>query len=235
MKTIATPILVLLFLLSYSAAWGQDSFSIGLGQDSYFGFYANAKGSMPLKNSTADFVVYANYWTNPAFGNPTTGNDFWLESGLGLAFEATPNLILQPTLGLTFGKVLSGANSTVIGDGIVPSLALDYENDYWEAEGLITYYKSLRNEGAVTIDYLLYWAWTGGKLSPNFSCGAHYEAFIKTRETAAEREELYRWVGAYFNLIFKEKYNFRLTLGGEILDQTEATEFYKISVLIPLE
>lgn len=212
-----------------------SSFDVSFYQDSYFGFYLNASGSMGI-DKKLDFTYYTNFWTNPAFGEVQTGTDFWAEAGVGLSYKfLNDKLTLNPSLGLTFGKVLSGGNSTVIGDGIVPSLFVCYQKDDFNLESNLVYYKALRKEGPVTIDYLLFWAWAGFDVNKNIALGLHYEDFMKTREDNAKSENLYRWLGPYLQFIIEDKYQFRLTLGAELLDETEADEFYKFSVILPLK
>lgn len=232
-----------IFLLLNFTATAQDSlqttptdestFSINIGQDIAFGFYLGANGSVSLRENL-HFTYYANYWANPAYGNPTTGTDYWTEVGIGLQKDYfNKQLIINPTLGFTFGKDLSGGTTGVIGDGIVPNLVISYCRKKFESQLYVSYYAALRKMGAVTLDYFWYSVWMGRFFSKNFSAGAHFEHFMIARKTGAKSENVFQWLGIYLETKVKEQYLLRLTLGAELLPYTEVTDFYKLYLFIP--
>lgn len=198
------PLLVL--LLSVAGLQAQEDslshFTLSLGQDSYFGFYVTGAGSYSFSKK-ASVTFYTNYWANPAFGTASTGTDFWTEVGGGINFTLWhEKLNVNPSLGFTYGKALSGGERGVLGDGIVPSVTAIFSNGHHEINAGIVWFKSLRQEGPVTIDYLWAWFAPGRKLNRRLTAGIHLEAFYLSRMTAESPGHLYQWVGPYLQYNF---------------------------------
>lgn len=210
------------------------TFAVQILQNNAAGFYPLVLGSFGLKKNLS-FTYYGVFWTNPSFGTQETGGDLWFEYGAGLGFKAANNnLFLNPSLGFTNGKFLSGADQNIIGDGIVPSLFALYNKGRFETEFYLSYYKSLRNEGAVTRDFVLNWVLPGVKLNDHVALGVHYEQFVNTRVTGGEAASVYQWLGGYIRLTAGKGYSLRVSAGKNLYDGPIAPEFYKISVFLPL-
>jgi hypothetical protein len=208
----------------------EDILKANFSQDSFFGFFMNVQATIPLKKSNHSFVMYANYWANPAFANLNTGTDFWTEMGGGVQFfqsQKPYNFLL--TLGITSGRVLSGGNTAVMGDGIVPAITFNYTQNNIDLQLFANYFKYLRKAGKINTDYL----WTGGYVgylfSKKISAGFHFEEFYQTFRTNEIDKSLYRWSGLYFQMIAKKRYEMKFISGLELLNQTEVTDFYRIS------
>jgi hypothetical protein len=130
----------------------DNSYSVLLNQDSFFGFYPSFNGLLEI-NDGLDFSFYGILWTKPAFGlgQGNSGDDLWTEFGAGVNFRLMEGkLLVKPQLGITNGSLLSGGDinpdpatpdpddTKVTGsnfaDGIVPSLTVNYASEKFEAE-----------------------------------------------------------------------------------------------------
>ena len=214
----------------------SSGLAVNFVQNSVGGFFPVFLGHINLKNRL-NATWYSVFWTNPSFGTLEVGGDLWLETGAGLGFSsADGKLYVNPSIGFTHGKFLSGGEKTVIGDGIVPSILTLYNNDWFEFEFYLAYYKSLRKEGPATRDFILNWAAPGIKVSKAFSLGAFYEQFVLTRATEGEAHSIYQWLGPYIKVPVGNGHFLRFA-GGKNLANQEATgnEFYKISAFINLK
>lgn len=210
------------------------TFAVQILQNNAAGFYPLVLGSFGLSHKLS-FTYYGVFWTNPSFGTLETGNDLWFEYGAGLGFKAANgDLFLNPSLGFTNGKFLSGGNQNVVGDGIVPSLFALYHKGHFEAEFYLSYYKALREEGPVTRDFILNWVLPGVNISDHLAVGVHYEQFVNTRVTGGEGASVYQWLGGYVRLTAGKGYSLRVSAGKNLYEGAIAPEFYKISVFLPL-
>lgn len=212
-----------------------SSFGFVINQDNVFGFWPQVFGSFPLKGGKS-LTYYGVYWTNPAYGNlDLGGSDNWLETGIGVSFTPKESAwTLNPSLGFTHGKVISGGNEGIIGESIIPSVAAYYATNKWDIEIFGAYYKALRKEGDVTTDYLFYWALPGYKLNDRLAIGAHVEGFIVTRETGGTSYSLYNWLGAFVKFNTNEQYYFRFSAGANLSKDFYSREFYKLSAIFYL-
>ena len=240
MKNILLLLLCLLFSFSLSAQLTTESkapstFAVAINQDNAFGFYPSIFGSFGLDDQLS-FTYYGNLWTNPTYGNIDAGGiDNWLEVGVGLSFlTLNDQFLVNPFLGFTHGKLLSGGESGVVGDGIVPGIAGFFLSDKWDIELFGSYYKALRNEGPVTFDYFLYWVLPGYIVNEHVTLGIHHESFILTRETGAEAFPLYQWLGGFAKFTVDNKYVFRFSAGKNFKTDFNSKNFYKLTVFIPL-
>jgi len=240
---------LLLFLLICNFTYAQESsddeprksiFGISLTQENAFGFYPVVYGSFGLSEAL-DFTFYGAMWTNPSFGQPVTtySSDLWLENGFGIGFNAGNNMYINPSLGFTHGKFLSGGEESVMFEGLVPSLAIYLYPGNFDAEIYFSLYQHLRNEvtdpvNRATADFLFYWFTPGFWVSDKFSLGVHFEGlFLKFGDF--EYESSYQWLGPYIKFRVKDKYDFRFAAGPNLKEGIYAKEFYKLSANIPLE
>ncbi len=212
-----------------------STFAVAINQDNAFGFYPSVFGSFGL-NENLSFTYYGILWTNPTYGNIAAGGiDNWLEAGAGLSFLTADNrMLVNPFIGFTHGKLLSGGENGVIGDGIVPGITSFYLTDKWDIELFAAYYKALRKEGPVTFDYFLYWALPGYIINEHVTLGVHHESFILTRETEGESFPLYQWLGGFVKFTVDNKYIFRFSAGKNFKTDFNSGDFYKLTVFIPL-
>jgi ABC-type dipeptide/oligopeptide/nickel transport system permease subunit len=98
------------------------TFSLMINQDNAFGFYPQVVGSFPINNKLS-FSFYSIFWSNASFGTPDFGTDLWTEMGIGLSFSAlNGKMIMNPSIGFTHGKLLSGGDQGVPFDGIAPNI-----------------------------------------------------------------------------------------------------------------
>lgn len=215
-----------------------SSFTLGLNQDNFFGFYPTFAGTYtPRKESTVDLAFYGTLWTIPAFnvGGPASGANLWTEFGVGARFRLADDVwSIKPQIGITNGSLLSGApegGSPNVLDGIVPSLTVNYATERAEGEVYTGYYRAAREVGPVQLDFLHYWANAGVKFASIASAGLHVEHLRNTRTTAAggSPSDTYRWVGGYLQFSLPQSHAFaRLTLGSNVLDGATGG-FYKLS------
>ncbi|MCB0668204.1 MAG: hypothetical protein KDC80_20400, partial [Saprospiraceae bacterium] len=205
-----------------------------------FGFYPVVYGSIGL-NSTLDLTFYGAFWTNPSFGLPPTtySSDLWLENSFGIGFNAFGgSAYINPSLGFTHGKFLSGGPESVAFEGVVPSLAVYLNKGALDTEIYLSVYQHLRDEvvdhvNRSTADFLFYWLSPGFWLSKSFALGVHFEGlFLKFGE--GDLESSYQWLGPYIKLRSKSKYDFRFMAGPNLKEGFYAKEFYKLIANIPL-
>ncbi len=204
--------------------------------NSVAGFHPVFLGHVGLKPKL-DLTFYTTFWTNPSFGSFEQGNDLWLETGVGLGIKALDGkLFINPSIGITSGKFLSGASQTMLAEGIVPSLFMLYNNKRFEFEFYLSHYKSVRNGGDVTKDFLLNWIVPGVKVHKGFSVGAYYEQFVLTRITEGDPHSVYQWLGGYAKMNIGKGHFLRFAAGKNLhtADGT-APEFYKFSAFIALK
>lgn len=210
--------------------------AVNIVQNNVGGFFPVFLGHINLKPNL-NATWYSVFWTNPSFGTLDVGGDLWLETGAGLGFSSSDGKwFVNPSIGFTHGKLLSGGERTAIGDGIVPSIMALYNDRFFEFEFYFAYYKALRKEGPVTKDFVLNWIAPGIKVSKSFSIGAFYEQFVLTRITEGDPHSIYQWLGPYVKVPVGDGHFVRFA-GGKNLANQEATgnEFYKISAFITLK
>jgi hypothetical protein len=163
-----------------------------------------------------------------------------LENSFGLGFNAlNGNAYINPSLGFTHGKFLSGGDESVAFEGIVPSLSLYFYPGNLDAEVYFSLYQNLRDEvsdpvNRTTADVIFYWLTPGFWVSKKVSIGVHYEG-LYLRFGEGDYESSYQWLGPYIKLRTKGKYDFRFTAGANLKEGVYAEEFYKMTVNIPLD
>lgn len=207
------------------------SFSVGLHQDVFFGFYPTLAGSYALDNNL-DLSFYGIIWTHPGFSAGSHGIGLWTEFGAGLNFNLMEDqLSINPQIGITNGSLLSSylTERPVMGDGIVPNLTAGLDTELFEGEFYGGYYLALRKIGPVTTDYLHYWINGGVKLGKVFSAGAHYEHLVQTRLTEGEGGDVYQWIGPYVQFALPNSCALRFSGGPDVVASEDARDFYKLS------
>lgn len=233
-------LLQLLILPAIRPAFAQNdvpapTLAFTIPHDPSFGFYPIVTGSFGLKPNLS-FTFYGIFWTNPGFANAfPAGTDWFLEAGAGVSFLPAEGLLVNPSIGFTHGKLLSGGAEGVIADGMVPNLALFYNKGRLESELYAAYYKALRKEGPVTTDYFLGWIFAGAVLHQYVSAGVHYEQFDITRMTQVEAKNLYRWLGPYVKFTLPKGYYFRFSAGANFTrHEGFSSEFYRLGLFLPV-
>lgn len=168
-----------------------ETFTIVLSQDNAFGFNPSLYGSFGIgKDGSWDgisFTYYNIFWTNPSYGTLIDGSDLWLETGVGIGLSALSGKVyVNPSIGLTHGKLLSDSPRGSFAEGIVPSISATFNDGRLEGEVFFAYYKALKNNGSNSGDYLLYWILPGVRVSKRVSLGMHYERFDRIRHGRGE-------------------------------------------------
>jgi len=217
------------------------SFTVGLNQDNFFGFYPTLGGTYGV-GKNIDLSFYGILWTIPAFGLGGGGGNLWTEFGVGVRLHAIESrLLLKPQVGITNGSLLSGGaaggasgsagNGPAVLDGIVPSLTVNYSDPRFEGEWYSGYYVAARRpEGNTTLDFLHFWANAGVKFATIMSLGAHYEQLRNTRNSSTgTASNNYRWLGGYLQFALPMGMSARFTAGADIEDGNVG-DFYKLGV-----
>ncbi len=154
---------------------------------------------------------------------------------MGLGFTTSKGQwYLNPFLGFTHGKLLSGGTRGVIGDGIVPGLFSYFNNGIIEFETFACWYKALRKEGTATFDYALYWIMPGFQVGRNVHLGLLYEGFKLTGGLGQTSESQYQTLGAYVKILAGGKYSFRFSIGHNFKKDIYSSDFYKLQLILPL-
>ncbi len=244
MKNLCT---ILIFIMSTSLSYAQEltpkkerkpSFAAQIIHNSAAGFSPVFLGSIPI-NDKLDLTMYSIFWTNTAFGlEPSpSGGDLFVETGIGLGFKLFQDkLFLNPSLGLGHGKFLSLGDTTLLAEGLIPSIFTTYNQGKFEFEAYLAYYGAIRKGGPVNRDFLLNWIAPGVDIHKNFSFGAYYEQFVLTRSTndLIMEDSVYQWLGGYLKLKFDKGISFRIAAGKNLATNFgHSKEFYKISAFIP--
>lgn len=237
-----------LVALSYHAISQAESdsdirssrFGVTLIQENAFGFYPVIYGSFGL-SSSLDFTYYGVMWTNPSFGLPQTtySSDLWMENGFGIGFNAfNGSMYINPALGFTHGKFLSGGDESVAFEGLVPSLSLYINPGKMDTEIYFSLYQHLRDEvsdpvNRSTADVLFYWVTPGFWVHNKVSIGIHFEN-LSLKFGEGDFESSYQWLGPYIKFRAFGKHDFRFMAGPNLKEGVYAREFYKLSTNISL-
>lgn len=214
-----------------------STFALAINQDNAFGFYPAIYGSFGL-NANTSLTFYSIFWTNPQYGTAEAGTDLWTEMGIGLGFSLWEDqILLQPSIGFTHGRLLSGQTEAVAGDGIVPSLVAFYFGQRLELEAFFAYYRSMQRDELNYSNYILYWAYPGVIINENISLGLHFESFDLTSSGFDQAPgPLYSWFGAYVKFTINGKYSLRFSTGSNSVDQSAySKDYYKVTAFIPFE
>ena len=220
----------------------EDKLSVGvsLNHDAFFGFNPAMTFSYALNPKTA-LTFYGIQWgagTASAWGN-------WTEFGLGVNFKAGI-FDINPQLGFTMGSLLSSgaAQRGVVGDGIVPNLTVNLNNDKFIGQFYGGYYGAFRNEtaaGEFTNNYVHYWLNAGVKATPWLALGGHFEnlylASGKLNGGNGDGGDLtqtdgYNWIGPFLQLS-KGSSGMRFSFGADLTKPESSfsmNDFYKLQL-----
>lgn len=209
----------------------SNPFSLGvaINSDSFFGFYPTFAGSYTVSDTWA-FTTYGIFWNGGRLGG-SWGE--WTEFGVGVAYNPTPWLSINPQIGFLGGNLLSsGAVSPegVLGDGYVPNLTVNLNSDKWEGQLYTGFYLPLRDEapaGATQLEFLHYWANVGYKVNQLVSVGVHHESLLGGADLTAST--IYSWVGPYIQFRNQDTGIFVRFSGGWEVEGTSDT-FWKMAV-----
>lgn len=198
-----TPFAVALALAAVQPAIGAEqtapvtSFTGLLGQDPVFGFYPTIFGTANISQGV-DFAFYGTFYTADGLGSDL-GVNLFTEFGVGATFSlADGALLLTPTVGITNGVLLSGASRPVVGDGIVPALAVAWTaSESFSATLGGIYWKSLRSEGPRTQDYVEWYLVPLWKVGRVVSIGFRHEVLWNTVRSGgtSTTTTTYHWLG----------------------------------------
>lgn len=231
-------------VLSFST--NAQTFTVSMNQDVFFGFYPSVNGSAPLSKDI-DLAFYGTFWTTPSFGSGG-GGSLWTEFGAGATFKFMDGKLgVTPQVGITNGRLQSGAGRGVLLDGVVPSLTVNLNTESLEGQLYAGYYMGARERSASKNSFLHYWVTPGYKFSSVVSAGAHFEQLNATNvPTTGESNSgnFYTWYGPYVQFTAKGGYSIRLlagwaTYGSEnakeatLVGNFEKGDFYKMVVAIP--
>lgn len=237
-------LIITLFLFLVNITYGQEinnekkkkaTFATKIIQNSVAGFYPIFFGNFET-NKNFDITMYSIFWTNGAFGNLETGSDLLFEIAAGVGFKVLDDkLYLNPSIGFANGNWLSNSTGTKIGEGIIPSIYINYNDAIFDFEGYLSLYKSMReDDNIVTKDVVLNWLAPGVKVGNRVVLGAFYETLDITRNEGGPNLQIYQWLGGSLKLKFDKGIAFRVSAGSTLnTDLGYADEFYKVSAFIP--
>ncbi|MEM7371992.1 MAG: DUF6733 family protein [Bacteroidota bacterium] len=210
------------------------SFAVNILHNSFAGIHPAIFGSIPTKKGPT-ITYYGVFWSNPAFGNPASGNDFWFEHGAGVAFTAfKQKLLINPSLGFAHGKLLSGHESTVVGDGIIPSVFMHYGSGRLAVDFYFAYYKALRQGPNASTDFIFNWVNPLIQVNKFFSIGAYYEQFVNTRTAEVKSPtSINQWLGGSIKFSAGNGPSLMIAVGKNFSD-IGGREFHKISASFPI-
>ncbi|SFW14152.1 hypothetical protein SAMN05216414_102126 [Nitrosovibrio sp. Nv17] len=223
---------------------------VTLKQDAFFGFQTILDAGYEITDHI-DFTFYSWLWTSPNFGRSRVisgpngtqvdagGNGLWTEVGMGLNFHFLQRRIsINPQVGILNGALLS---SQVIGrgiraaEGVVPSLTINYDDDYFTGQGYIAYYAAIRDERAR--DFIHNWVNVGVKPAlfnlrniPISSVGVHWEHLrFHVDRIDGNPGTLYNWIGPYVEFALPLHLALRFAAGVDLKGDV-ADEFYQASI-----
>lgn len=223
-----------------------------LKQDNFFGFQTIIDAGYEVADNI-DFTFYSWLWTNPNFGQSSVvsgprgdsvnsgGKGLWTEFGIGLNFRFFDNtLSINPNIGMLNGSLLSSevvGKDIRAGEGIVPNLVVNYDNNYVTANLYVAYYMATR--GPRARDFLHNWINVGvkpalfgvDKTLPINSVGIHWEHLwaAKNRIDSSLEGVVYNWVGPYIEFGLPKNLALRFA-GGFDMKGNVSSNFYQASI-----
>ncbi|WP_350282188.1 DUF6733 family protein [Nitrosomonas sp.] len=223
-----------------------------LKQDAFFGFQTILDAGYEVADNI-DFTFYSWLWTNPNFGKSSVvsgptgdtvnagGQGLWTEFGIGLNFRFLDNtLSINPNIGMLNGSLLSSevvGKDIRAGEGVVPNLVVNYDDDYFTANLYVAYYMATR--GPRARDFLHNWINVGvkpalfgvGKALPINSVGIHWEHLwaAKNRIDSSLEGVVYNWVGPYIEFGLPKNLALRFA-GGFDVKSDVSNNFYQASI-----
>jgi hypothetical protein len=243
-----TALLLAIVFFTQTRLWAQESTAedklsvgISLNHDAFFGFNPSLAFAYEMNPKTA-LTFYGIQWgagTASAWGN-------WTEFGFGVNFK-TGIFDINPQLGFTMGSLLSSgaAQRGVVGDGIVPNLTVNMENDKFIGQLYSGYYAAFRNEtkpGEYTNNYMHYWVNAGVKATPWFAVGAHFENLylasgkLNTNGNGdggdLTKLDGFNWIGPFMQ-VSKGDAGMRFSFGADLTKKETSfsmNDFYKLQL-----
>lgn len=221
---------------------------VTLKQDAFFGFQTILDASYEIADDI-DFTFYSWLWTNPNFGRSSVvgddvtagGSGLWTEFGIGLNFRFLDDaLSINPNVGMLNGTLLSSrviGKDIRAGDGVVPNLVINYDDDYFTANIYGAYYLATR--GPRARDFVHNWISVGvkpalfdmGGVLPINSVGVHWEhlwAAVNRIDKASEGV-VYNWVGPYVEFGLPKNIALRFAGGFDVKGDV-SSNFYQASI-----
>ncbi|MCC5929054.1 MAG: hypothetical protein JJU28_07395 [Cyclobacteriaceae bacterium] len=240
-------LLTFAFVISTSTAQAQEdskfSMDVTLNSDIFFGFYPFFAGSYAVSDNT-DFTFYGILWSGGT-GGFAQGWGNWTEFGIGVNFQVSESININPQIGLLSGSLTSGGSPSgqtvvpVLGEGFVPNLTIGLDNDQLEGEFYLGYYMGIDHGQNSTSNFLHYWANIGYKFTPFFSAGLHYEQLnFSGGKNVPDGSgfSFFQSVGPYVQFADPKGGAFaRFTTGGDIRGETDTAifrqpSFFKLTV-----
>lgn len=206
-----------------------------LRQDIFFGFYPMLQAGYNI-NKRVQFTFYGLLWTTPSFSvDGTGGQGLWTEAGVGLSFlNDDRTWSINPQIGVLNGVLLSGSERAQAFEGIVPTLTINNNDTFTEAELYFGYY--LATASPRQNDFVHWWANGGvkpfgdsGDWKSIFSVGTHFEQLWLARSRTASGTNIYTWLGPYVQCRFPNNLNLRLSAGWDLQGEISGS-FYKASI-----
>jgi hypothetical protein len=208
--------------LSGSMSFNHDAF---FGTNPFFGM------SYDMGNGK-DLTFYGISWGTGA------GSEWgqWTEFGIGMGFEALDGaLYVNPQVGFTSGSLLSSgaAGEGVVGDGIVPNLTVNLDDNGWEGQLYAGWYKNLQDtaeDDGTTLEYVHYWLNGGRQFGEYFSAGVHFEELRLSGGSNVESQDGYQWLGPYIQ-VANDTVGLRFSFGADLTDDDDSfsqSDFYKL-------
>ncbi len=223
-----------------------------LKQDTFFGFQTIVDAGYEIADNI-DFTFYSWLWTNPNFGQSSVvsgpagdsvnsgGRGLWTEFGIGLNFRfLNDTLSINPNIGMLNGALLSSevvGKDIRAGEGVVPNLVVNYDDDYFTANLYVAYYMATR--GPRARDFLHNWINVGvkpalfdlGGILPINSVGIHWEHLwaAKNRIDSSLEGAVYNWVGPYVEFGLPRNLALRFAGGFDVKDDV-SSNFYQASI-----
>jgi hypothetical protein len=223
------------------------TFTLTLSQDPVFGFYPNVSGSIPI-TGTYSFTFYGTFWTQELLGGNLGGLNLYTEFGIGLGINLFDGaLSIAPSIGISNGNLHSGGGRPVVGDGIVPSLAVNYTAGPFYFTGTSTNWLKLRNESNVTkhIDLYDYSLTAGCTISKRFAAGVYYEHLLQRMDNncgSCNTTTGFQWVGPFVRITVTKGISVWFAGGIDLVEYRDDNiksgdkkmhDFYKLSTSIP--
>jgi hypothetical protein len=222
---------------------------VQLKQDTFFGFQTILDAGYEIQDNI-DFTFYSWLWTNPNFGQipgvgSPGGSGLWTEVGAGLNFRLfNDTLSINPQIGMLNGALLSSnviGQDIQAGEGVVPNITINYDDEFFTAEGYFAYYMATRGDRAH--DFIHNWVNAGFRPGlfnfenvPISSIGAHWE-HLRLQKSRAEggsfarhaTQTIYNWVGPYIEFALPMNLALRFA-GGVDLKESVAGDFYQATI-----
>jgi hypothetical protein len=136
-------------------------------------------------------------------------------------------MIFMPTVGVTYGKVLSNGPKGVFGDGITPGFYTWWGMSKFELTQGAYYFKALRETGPHQNNFIWWWAALGHKVTSAITVGVHYDHLVY-HSNDYQMSNLYVWIGPYVQYNTKKGHYLKVTSGYDAING----EYFKANLNI---